>query len=323
MVEIEFFPKVNDRSKHSKQSVDRILKWMTTNKKLLQNTFDYRQWLKDNPQATAAEKSEKKVHYFPAVTFAGTFNGTGKSEDINIISGLIVLDFDHIKNLIEIQDKLKADPYTFLLFVSPSSDGLKVVVKHDLNDSGKWQYLYYELEAYYLQMSNGITDIYGEQLNTDEKCKDISRMCFIPYVDDLYKNDNSRTWNYSGVFEKQKVDRAVRKIDNINPDETDALYFECYYLSAYLFEHQINITEDYGNWVSYGYSLCSLGESGREIFHNISCISDKYDQDECDEKFDYMLENYDPDRTTIYNFINNSKTAIANYHLFKKYGFNC
>jgi hypothetical protein len=323
MIDIEFFQKVNNRSIHSRQSVDRILRWMTSNEKLRQKTISYRQWLNDNPQATPEEKSEKKVYYFPAVTFAGTFNGTGKAEDISIISGLIVMDFDHIKDLTDIRNKLKSDPYTFLLFVSPSGDGLKAVLKHDLRDPNIWQYLYYELEAYYLQMFNGITDIYGEQLKTDEKCKDISRMCFIPYVDDLYRNDNSSTWNYSGVFEKQKVDQAVRKIDDINPDETDALYFECYYLSAYLFEHQINITEDYGNWVSYGYSLCSLGESGREIFHNISCISDKYDQDECDEKFDYMLENYDPDRTTIYNFINNSKTAIANYHLFKKYGFNC
>lgn len=323
MVEIEFFPKVNDRNTHSSQSVDRIIKWMTTNEQLLQNTIDYRKWLKDNPQATPKEKSDKKVFYFPAVIFGGTFNGTGKSEDINVISGFIVLDFDHIKNLIEIQEKLKADPYTLFLFVSPSGDGLKVVVKHDLKDHKLWEYLYYEIEAYYLRMFNGITDIYGEQLKTDKKCKDISRMCFIPYVDNLFRNDNSGTWNYSGIYEKPKAAHAVKNIDDREPDETDALYYECYYLSGYLFEYKINITEDYGDWISYGYSLCSLGEAGRQIFHNISCISEKYDPDECDEQFDYMIEHYDPNRSNINTFINYSKTAIANFHLFNKYGFNC
>jgi hypothetical protein len=323
MIEVEFFPKVNDRSTHSKQSVDRILNWMTTNKKLLQNTSDYRQWLKDNPRVTLKEKSEKKVFYFPAVTFAGTFDGTGKSEDINIISDLIVLDFDHIKNLTEIQDKLKADPYSFLLFVSPSGDGLKVVVKHDLNDPSKWQYLYYELEAYYLQIFNGMTDNSGKQLQTDEKCKDISRMCFLPYVDDLYRNDKSIPWTYSGVYEQQKVEHKITTLIDMTPDISDSLYHECYYLSAYLFENKINITDDYGDWISFGYSLCSLGETGREIYHNISCISEKYDPDECDKQYDYMICHYDPDRTNMYTFINSAKTAIANFQLFKQYGFNC
>jgi len=88
--------------------------------------------VKRQSNATKQEKSQKKLFYFPAVTFGGTFNGTGKAEDISIMSGLIVLDFDHIKNLAEVRQKLENDSNTFLLFVSPSGDGLKVVVKHGL-----------------------------------------------------------------------------------------------------------------------------------------------------------------------------------------------
>jgi hypothetical protein len=314
MINIEFFRSVKYRNTHNKQSLERILRWMTTNEVLKQNTMKYRQWLMDNPIATVSEKSEKKVYYFPAVIFAGTFSGTGKAEDINQISGLFVVDFDHIDNIIEVRRRLENDMHTYLLFASPSGDGLKLVVKHDLIDSQKWLNLFLEIQLYYHENYN---------LEIDHKCKDISRMCFIPYVDKLYRNDNSRIWHYSGVYEKQRAAHAMKSIDDLNPNETDALYHECYYISAYLFEHKINITEDYNDWLSYGFSLCYLGESGREIFHNISCISDKYDHDECDEKFDYMLENYNPDRTNICVFINNSKTAIANYHLFEKYAFNC
>lgn len=265
-----------------------------------------------------------KVYYFPAVTFGGTFTNSGKAEDIKTMSGLIVLDFDHIVNLTEIQNQLKSDPYTFLLFVSPSGDGLKAVVKHNLTDQQKWQYLYKELEFYYLQKFKGVTDKKGKQLNTDPSGKDISRMCFLPHINDLYRHDNSVVWQYSGEYEKQTKAHIPEVSKELKTNETtDSFYKECLYISAYLFEHKINIAENYQDWLSYGYSLCELGEKGREIFHNISCISEKFDADECDNQFDVMLENFDPDRTNINNFINNGKRAIAHHTIYEKYGFLC
>lgn len=319
MIDIELFPKVNDRSTHSVQSLQRLLKWATSNETLKQNTCLYQQWLKDNPNATKQEKSQKKLFYFPAVTFGGTFTGTGTAKDINIMSGLIVLDFDHIKNLAEIRQKLENDSHTFLLFVSPSGDGLKVVVKHSLTEPLKWQYLYFELEAYYLNTF---------VLETDKSGKDISRMCFLPYIDTLFKNDNSTVWQYTGAFEKGQLryaDICVPLIPDISTatSTTDDLYNECFYISVYLFQNKISIAESYEDWLSYGYSLCALRELGREIFHNISCISDKYDVEKCDEQYDYMLNHFDEDRTNINNFINNGKRAIAHHTIYRQYGFLC
>lgn len=315
MIDIELFPKVNDRNTHSVQSLQRLLKWSTSNETLKQNTCLYKQWLKDNPKATKQEKSQKKLFYFPAVTFGGTFNGTGKAEDINIMSGLIVLDFDHIKNLAEVRQKLENDNHTFLLFVSPSGDGLKVVVKHGLTNSLKWQYLYFELEDYYL-------NTFG--LETDKSGKDISRMCFLPYIDTLFQNDNSTIWQYTGAYDKAISNPQTNHcIISTKSEEVDGLYNECYYIAVYLFENKISIAENYEDWLSYGYSLCALGEQGREIFHNISCISDKYDVDKCDEQYDYMLSHFDEDRTNINNFINNGKRAIAHHIIYKQYGFLC
>ena len=324
MIEIEFFPKVNNRSVHSVQGLDRLLKRSTSSDKLKAATYLYKQWLLDNPNATKKEKSAMKVYYFPAVTFGGTFTGTGRAEDINKMSGLIVLDFDHIVNLTEVQNKIKDDPFTFLLFDSPSGDGLKAVVKHNLTDPEKWQYLFEELETYYIQLFNGIKDEKGKQLSTDPSGKDISRMCFLPYIEDLFRNNGSDVWQYTGEFEKQF--KATMPKDNIELNTTgitDDLYKECLYLSAYLFEYHINISENYQDWLSYGYSLCALGEQGREIFHNISCISDKYDIEECDQQYDYMICHFDESRTNIFNFINNSKRAIAHHAIFKQYGFLC
>lgn len=324
MIDIELFPKVYNRSEHSVQGLDRLLNWATTNDNLKSKTHLYKQWLFENPNATKKEISVKKVYFFPAVIFGGTFLGTGSAKDINKMSGLIVLDFDHVQNLTEIQSKLKTDPHTYLLFVSPSGDGLKAVVKHSMSDPENWQYLYFELEAYYLLMFNGVNDKSGKQLSTDPSGKDISRMCFLPYIEDLYRNDNSVVWQYTGEYENQA--KAPKLKDSIVPtasETTDHLYKECMYISAYLFENEINISENYQDWLSYGYSLCTLGEQGREVFHNISCISDKYDIDECNEQFDYMLSHFDENKTNIFNFLNNGKRAIAHHSIFKQYGFLC
>ena len=324
MIEIEFFPKVNNRSEHSVQGLDGLFIWSTTNNKLKLNTFLYKQWLYEYPNATKKEKSAKKVYYFPAVAFGGTFTGTGRAQDINAMSGLIVLDFDHVVNLTDIQSSLKADPYTFLLFVSPSGDGLKAVVKHNLTDHQNWQSLFKELEAYYLQIFDGVTDESGKQLSADPSGKDISRMCFLPYIEDLFRNDNSVVWEYTGEYEKHTKSCTRKKITDPNTTESnDKLYKECLYVSGYLFEHKITISESYEDWLSYGYSLCALGEQGREIFHNISCISDKYDVEKCDEQYDYMLSHFDQNRTNIFTFLNNGKRAIAHHAIFKQYGFLC
>ena len=323
MIEIEFFPKVNQRQTHSVQPLTKLLEWATKNKELQKRTLSYKQWLMANPDAMPKQKSDKKLLNFPAAIFAGTFTGTGKAEDIKKISGLFVLDFDHIDNLIEVRRKLENDPFTFLVFVSPSGDGLKVIIKHNLSDPLKWEYLYYELEDYYKKLFNGFYDQKGNHLSIDPSGKDISRMCFLPFIDNLYNNDNSDVWQYVGKFEKNETGKYVNIVHESVIEQNDNLYKECYYISAFLFENKIDITAGYGDWISYGYSLCALGESGREIFHNISCINEKYDNDECDQQYDYMLEHFDEDKTNIFIFLNNAKREIAHHNIYKKYGFLC
>jgi hypothetical protein len=311
-IEVEFFEKVDNRAKHSPQSLDKLLKWVTTNENLKLKTTNYRAFLKAHPEATKKEISDKKLETFPAITFGGTFGGTGKAEDIKIMSGLIVLDIDHIDNLSEVYQQLKNDNLTYLLFTSPSGDGLKLIVKHDLKDSLKWQYLYLELEKSYLNRFGIVSDKSG---------KDINRMCFLPYIENLHRYDNSVIWQYKGDFEYKKVVKCESETLAENNFDNDFLISK--YVADFLNKNSIDITNDYGDWISYGYSLASLGESGREIYHTISSISDKYTVDECDEKFDYMLQNFDNSKNSIENFINNGKRAIANYMIFKEYGYNC
>ena len=56
---------------------------------------------------------------------------------------------------------------------------------------------------------------------------------------------------------------------------------------------QIDITGEYMEWVSLGFSLCNLGESGRQYFHRISQFHLGYDFAECDAKYTELLARND------------------------------
>ena len=305
-MKVEFFNKVNDRAKHRSAELDKLLIWATGDIKLKQNTAIYKKFLKDNPKATRKEISQQKLELFPAITFGGTFDGTGKSEELKEMSGLIVLDFDHVERLNEVRQDLENDITTYLLFISPSGDGLKVIVKHDLKDASKWQYLYQELEEYFANKYYLVTDKSG---------KDISRMCYIPYIDNLYRKEDSWVWNYTGKFEN-----VFNKLNEFEQNElagykkteiSDELYKECFYMSVYLVKNKINLTENYNEWLSYGFSLCTFGEDGREIYHNISSVSPKYDHEEVDNKYDNLLRDFNGDKSGINKYLIRAKEAIA------------
>src|ERR1035437_1895128 len=191
-MEVEYFKKVNNRPDHRPADLNKILTWATSDSKLKQNTSKYKKFLKDNPKATRKAISQQKLELFPAITFGGTFGGTGKGEELKEMSGLIVLDFDHVERLNEVRQELENDITTYLLFISPSGDGVKVIIKHDLKDASKWQYLYQEIEEYFANKYYLVTDKSG---------KDISRMCYIPFVEKLYRKEDSWVWKYTGKFE--------------------------------------------------------------------------------------------------------------------------
>jgi hypothetical protein len=76
------------------------------------------------------ERNELKKQ-LPAICFSGTFN---KRADNSIIdhSGLICLDFDGYakqKELLQDKENFTKSKYVFSVFISPSGNGLKVLVK--------------------------------------------------------------------------------------------------------------------------------------------------------------------------------------------------
>ena len=119
--------------------------------------------------APTAEKSNIKGSKFDYCTFSGTFSAR-KNDALKSYSGLMALDFDHIK-----PDEVKAlllnqsDIDTVLLFVSPSGDGVKWVVPATTAEEHADVFRMYER---YLKAELN--------LEVDKSGKDIARACFIP-----------------------------------------------------------------------------------------------------------------------------------------------
>lgn len=113
-----------------------------------------------------------KASHFDYCTFSGIFKYRNDKALIQH-SGLLCLDFDHLPNIEEVRNQLLQDEYfeTMLLFVSPSGDGLKWIIRIDIEKAPH--------KDWFNAISNYLMHSYS--LQTDKSGKDISRACFLPH----------------------------------------------------------------------------------------------------------------------------------------------
>ena len=134
----------------------------------------------------------------PAICFSGTFNKRLDSSLINH-SGFICLDFDGYekqKDVLQEKERLTKDKYVYSVFISPSGNGLKVLIKIPQEVDNHIKY-FNSLEKYF------------DSPNFDKTSKNISRVCYESYDALLYLNENSQTWEQIEEVEYKEV--AVHK----------------------------------------------------------------------------------------------------------------
>lgn len=120
----------------------------------------------------------------PAICFSGTFSK--RSDDALIEhSGYICLDFDGYekkKDMLSEKERLSNDKYIMSVFISPSGNGLKAIVKIPKDVGGHKRYF----------------DALGEYFNSDKfdiSTKNVSRVCYESYDKDIYINEDSEVWD--------------------------------------------------------------------------------------------------------------------------------
>lgn len=126
------------------------------------------------------ERADQFKKELVAFTPSATFEGGRKMEYFKKYSGFVHLDFDKLEpdELQEAKQKIQSIPYTFACFTSPSGNGLKVFIEIN-TDAEYHKTAYAQVQAYY-EKEVGI--------EADPKCKDITRLCFVSYDPNGYKN---------------------------------------------------------------------------------------------------------------------------------------
>jgi hypothetical protein len=149
----------------------------------------------------------------PSVCFSGKFT---KRADSAILehSGLICLDFDKFpseEEMVQFNEFIQKDKYTFASFVSPSGNGYKVVVK--IPKDHKFHKMYFD----------ALNDYY-ESPYFDSVTKNLSRVCYESYDPNIYINKDSEVWTVKADFEQfeTKERKAIIQVDNVD-DKIKAL----------------------------------------------------------------------------------------------------
>ena len=129
------------------------------------------------------ERNELKK-LLPAICFSGTFN---KRTDASLMqhSGLICLDFDgyaNTKDMNEDKENLRKNKFVYSVFISPSGNGLKVLVKIPEDPDNHINY-FNSLEKYF------------NSKYFDKTSKNVSRVCYESYDALIHVNENSSVWD--------------------------------------------------------------------------------------------------------------------------------
>jgi len=148
---------------------------------------------------------KSKLQY---VTFGGTFTSRSNS-NLKTPSGLACLDFDAVFDVEDLREKINGDKYTFCSFVSPSGDGLKVLVKIPSVGTND------DYQEYYIELIN----YYSKYHDLDKGTKDVARACYLSCDKDLFLNNESEL--FTDRFFKPLPKES--KIINIPITDTDVV----------------------------------------------------------------------------------------------------
>jgi len=228
---------------------------------------------KGNVKAIAFHK--KKLDY---VTFSGTFAPIRAANNIVAHSGLVVIDFDHLVDAEALKLQFSYDKYINACFVSPSGEGLKVIVK--IKDTDRHKEVFADL-AYYF---NNVYRLTGKE-KVDPSGSDCSRACFMSYDPTLFYNPDSTPYTI-----QNKIQEKPKTVQQVAKDASELEKWVAVLVDR-VEANTMDICNDYGQeWLLIAFSLSVLGEAGRPYFHRISVQNAKYDERDTDSKFDNAIK---------------------------------
>jgi hypothetical protein len=239
-----------------------------------------------------AEKKEeaynKAKKSLPAFTPSGKFVGGRKLEFLTEYSKFIILDIDKLStaDLQKSKSIAAQSEFTYACFISPSGNGLKILVKIETPKI--------EHKETFLKVQAHYEDIL--KLEIDKSGKDLTRLCFYSWDENLYLNENASTFVTSSEAAMPLIETQPEpKTKNPEPLlDYDAIYNHC-----------VNFTERKVQFVN----------GSRNVFvHQLACNLNRKGI-ALQQALGYILTDFGYDEKEVTQAVN---SAYGNSHEFGK-----
>lgn len=139
------------------------------------------------------ERANKLKCNLPSVCFSGEFGFDRTDKSLKTHSGFIVLDFDEVENLETKKSELIKLSYCYSCWISPSGNGLKMLVKIAKGEK--------HLEHF--------TSLLQQLPDIDISGKNLSRVCYESFDENIYVNEKAEVYNKILKVEKVEVKERV------------------------------------------------------------------------------------------------------------------
>ncbi len=155
------------------------------------------------PDENAYKKAKSKL---PVVSFSGIFNNNESVTNATFLksSSRIILDFDNLPNIDEVQSILMKLPFIEAVWISPSGKGLRtsgdglkaiaVLPSGIIKSNDDNNFAFAQIYAYFYEKKIALDESKNtvkEQMGLDTSGKDVRRACFLCHDPDLFYNPNA------------------------------------------------------------------------------------------------------------------------------------
>ncbi|WP_395047869.1 BT4734/BF3469 family protein [Flavobacterium sp.] len=195
----------------------------------------------------------------PAVTFCAEFANVRKASELTIYNNLMILDIDNLSSneLIDIKTILSNDKYILSFWDSPSGNGLKGLIKINSN--------YEKHKAIFNSLKNYFIDNY--EIELDVSGKDISRLCFSSWDENIFFNSNAEVYvdfleenkkksskKSEGLIKSISLLKSAYATEGLNKVEDRNTIRQ---IIKYLTKRNLSITETHDDWLKVSFAIAS------------------------------------------------------------------
>jgi hypothetical protein len=247
--------------------------------------LDTRKQKSVNPSLFSSKKKQLR-----AATISGVFENGHSVDHLRKHSGLICIDIDKLNSeeLVKHKENLSKLEFVAYAGLSVSGNGLFAIIPIQYPDKHKEHFS--ALKQYFRKLN----------IQIDSACSDISRLRFQSYDADPIVNESPQLFTDLGQLE------IKRKIPDLNHSSNEDSLER---LIATIQKKNINITQNYDDWIKIGYALVSYGEKGKEYFHRLSSLDTRYNPIETEKTFKKLC------------MTNKNKISLGTlFHIAKEHG---